>query len=60
MLQENLLHHEHVTVMPESRTSELRPGMLDDIALMLGRQFSVTTPHASPRWRKSWVSPWPT
>lgn len=41
MLQENLLHHEHVTVMPESRTSDLRPGMLDDIALMLGRQFSV-------------------
>ncbi|KNE23642.1 MarR family transcriptional regulator [Achromobacter spanius] len=27
--------------MPESRTSDLRPGMLDDIALMLGRQISV-------------------
>ncbi|HEY9317706.1 DNA-binding MarR family transcriptional regulator [Achromobacter deleyi] len=39
--QETIVHHEHVTVMPESRTSDLRPGMLDDIALMLGRQFSV-------------------
>ncbi|MGV2866633.1 MarR family winged helix-turn-helix transcriptional regulator [Achromobacter sp. ESBL13] len=39
--QETIAHHEHVTVMPESRTNELRPGMLDDIALMLGRQFSV-------------------
>ena len=39
--QETMVHHEHVNVMPESRTSDLRPGMLDDIALMLGRQFSV-------------------
>lgn len=39
--QETIAYHEHVTVMPESRTNELRPGMLDDIALMLGRQFSV-------------------
>ena len=27
--------------MPESRNNDLRPGMLDDIALMLGRQFAV-------------------
>jgi DNA-binding MarR family transcriptional regulator len=39
--QETYFHHEHVTVMPEMRGSELRPGMLEDIALMLGRQFAV-------------------
>ncbi|AUT49134.1 MarR family winged helix-turn-helix transcriptional regulator [Achromobacter sp. AONIH1] len=39
--QETIVHHEHVTVMPESRTATLRPGMLEDIALMLGRQFAV-------------------
>ena len=39
--QETIVHHEHVTVMPESCTATLRPGMLEDIALMLGRQFAV-------------------
>lgn len=39
--QESIVHHEHVAVMPESRNNDLRPGMLDDIALMLGRQFAV-------------------
>ncbi|KGD89370.1 MarR family transcriptional regulator [Achromobacter sp. RTa] len=39
--QETYLHHEHVTVMPDMRESDVRPGILEDIALMLGRQFAV-------------------
>ncbi|MCY1528016.1 hypothetical protein D9M68_631060 [compost metagenome] len=39
--QETHLHHEHVTVMPDMRGNDLRPGILEDMALMLGRQFAV-------------------
>ncbi|MCY1197432.1 hypothetical protein D9M72_87960 [compost metagenome] len=39
--QETILHHEHVTVMPDTRRSEARPEMLEGVALMLGRQFAA-------------------
>ena len=39
--QQTYLHHEHVTGMAESPVSDRRAGMLDDIVLMLGRQFAA-------------------
>lgn len=39
--QETILRHEHVTVMPDARRNEARPEMLEDVVLMLGRQFAA-------------------
>lgn len=39
--QQSYFHHEHVTGMAESSGSERRSGMLDDIVLLLGRQFAA-------------------